>query len=409
MNHDAYWGSFYFYYDHTDGKLHACTPWDFDYSMGVSWASKNDPSAKDAAENPRKYDVSSHYLIRGMMKFDSFKKAVVDLYYTQGVSSIIKSIPDMIDLWQEENRLGAEMNAIAAPVRWYPDYDGGKYTKDVTNYDEAVEYLKWIIEPRIQWLDEQMRELLDEVGLEPTELQGSGSKEDPYIIDDTSDIFSMVSSMQNGETFKGKYFVQTKDIDAVTLFFGVDDSLVFDGEYDGRGHSVTLHLEGTGGCLFPNVKGIVMNLIVRGDINNSYHAAGIARSVSDGGKIVNCISDVELTGRMVGGIAANLEAGGKIFGCAFVGKVKLVASNARCGAVAAAKATSATAEFADCYSIEGVKSSDGECTFFKASELSKMAESMNASLAAVAEKSGIDVSRLCKVIVEDGKLVFEKQ
>ena len=409
MNHDAYWGSFYFYYDHTDGKMHACTPWDFDYSMGVSWASKNSLSAKDAAENPRKYDVRSHYLIEGMLKFDSFKKAIVDVYYSQGVSSIIKSFPEMIDFWQEENRIAAEINAKAAPVRWYPDYEGGKYPKDVTNYDEAVEYLKWIIEPRIEWFDEQMKGYLDEVGLEPTELQGSGTKDDPYVIDDTSDIFSMVSAMQGGETFKDKYFVQTKDIDAVTLFFGLTIDSVFDGEYDGRGHSIKINLAGAEECLFPNVKGIVMNLVVIGKVKNTYHAAGIARAVSDGGKIINCISCVDLEGRLIGGIVANLEAGGKVFGCAFTGTATGSASNAKLGSVAAAKSSSTTAAIVSCYSLEELKwaGSENGCTFFKSAELDKMAESINASLSAVAENSGIDVSVLCKVVVENGKLELE--
>lgn len=408
MNHDAYWGSFYFYYDHIDGKLHACTPWDFDYSMGISWASKT-PSAKDAAENPRKYDVRSHYLIEGMIKFDSFKKAIVDVYYKQGVSSVIKSIPDMIDIWAEENRLGAEINAIVAPVRWYPDYEGGKYTEDVTTYDEAVKYLKWIIEPRIQWFDEEMQKYLDDVGLEPGELNGSGTESDPYVIDSYADILSFVLHMNEGENFDGKYLVQTNDIDAGLLFFGLSDSAEFCGEYDGAGHSIEVSLSGSGGCLFPNVKGVVMNLIVYGEVDNEYHSAGIARSVSDGGKIVNCISYAELSGRLVGGITVEIEDGGKVIGCTFLGSAELAVANGKLDPIVSIKSSSNTAKVLNCWSIEGIEnaiSKDG-CTLVKADELNKIVEGMNNALDTVAEQSGIDRARLLNVVQENGEIVFD--
>ncbi len=147
MNHDAYWGSFYFYYDRTDGKLHACAPWDFDFSLGVSWADQNNATAKDSVENPKKYSVDSHYIIKAMIRYPSFKQAVKDVYYSSETQRALGRLLDVFDEMAEENRRSAKMNFIGSTylTDYYP-YE----------YDGAVEYLRDKLAERMKWLDRKI-------------------------------------------------------------------------------------------------------------------------------------------------------------------------------------------------------------------------------------------------------------
>lgn len=142
MNSDAYYGSFYFYYDSTDGKLHACSPWDFDWSMGVSWGS-------GSYINPEKYDLTSREWMAPMFKHKDFIIAMLDVYYKGGGREVVQQMPEVIDRMAEENRLSALMNDVALEVDYFPD--------DVTNYDEAVAYMRDIAVRRIDYMETHMK------------------------------------------------------------------------------------------------------------------------------------------------------------------------------------------------------------------------------------------------------------
>ena len=144
MNHDAYWGSLYFYYDHTDGKLHACAPWDFDYSWGISWANEE---SRQQIEDPTRYSVDSHYMIKRMLRFDSFKEKVVEVYYRQETQKALSSMKKRITELSKENRASAEMNFVGSTYRT------SRYPYE---YNEAVDYLRTKVLPRIEWLDNKI-------------------------------------------------------------------------------------------------------------------------------------------------------------------------------------------------------------------------------------------------------------
>ena len=398
MNHDAYWGSFYFYYDNSDGKLHACTPWDFDYSMGISWASG---SSKKKVENPNQFDISGNYLIEGMIKFDSFKRAVVEVYYNGGAEDAIKKLPEMIDFWTEENRLGAEMNATGAPVRWYPDTDYTDYPEKIKTYDDAVVYLEYIINNRINWFDSLMTGYLAEVGLNAGTMKGSGSEADPYVIEEPMDFANLMLNIQDGETFKGKYILQTADIELLSYnpYLGIRSE--FAGIYNGNGHSIKYKVSGTENCLFPKVTGTLMNLCVEGSVENSLFGAGIARSVSEGGLIVNCIVDVELLASSVGGVTVNAQSGSRIYGCAFVGKINKDSST-----IGNIIATGKSADAKYNFSTPQMATDKSNDIYTVEKDISKLASAMNANREAVAKAVNIAVTKLCEVKVENGNLVL---
>jgi len=396
MNHDAYWGSFYFYYDNTDGKLHACTPWDFDYSMGISWASG---TGKLGVEDPKKFDISGNYLIEAMIRYDSFKKAVVDVYYNGGGETAIKRLLDMIDVWTEENRLGAEMNMVGSKARFYPDTEHTKYTGEVVDYDSAVVYLKWIIEPRIEWFDNLMMGYYADVGMEPGELKGSGSESDPYLVSEGMDFVTLMLKVKDGETFEGKYFLQTADIEVPAFCSFLGSRQTFAGVYNGNGHVLKASVSTGDGGLFPKVTGVIMNLIAEGDVSNTMFSGGIARSVSDGGVIVNCISRMLVNGGSSAGITVTLQNDSKILGCAFVGEIGKEAMNK--GAIVS---SSKNSQIKYCYAkpIENMVGREQGCTF--TNDMAKIAAEINANRADMASLAGVSEAKLFKLATIDGVL-----
>jgi hypothetical protein len=159
MNSDAYYGSFYFYYDATDGKFHTCSPWDFDWSLGMSWGAEN-------MKNPNKYDIGGNPIIKEMLKYKSFKIAIVKAYYEGGCRDAMLEAPARIVELGEKNKLSAEMNAMVAAITYYPTASDkvSFYSGTVSNYDEAVEYLTFITEERIVWMDNKMKGYADTIG-----------------------------------------------------------------------------------------------------------------------------------------------------------------------------------------------------------------------------------------------------
>ena len=83
-----------------------------------------------------------------MMGYRSFLLELLEVYYHKGGKEVIESMPEVIRKLAEENRTSALMNEIGAPTYYYPD--------DVTNYDEAVDYLLEIAEARVEFMDKLM-------------------------------------------------------------------------------------------------------------------------------------------------------------------------------------------------------------------------------------------------------------
>ena len=58
------------------------------------------------------------------------------------------------------------MNAMVAAITYYPTASDkvSFYSGTVSNYDEAVEYLTFITEERIVWMDNKMKGYADTIG-----------------------------------------------------------------------------------------------------------------------------------------------------------------------------------------------------------------------------------------------------
>ena len=106
-------------------------------------------------------------------------------------------------------------------------------------------------------------------------LTGSGTAEDPFLIQSAEDLAYIDVNMTATENFKGVYFKLTKSIDLggksmkIGEYPGWGGRIIFSGIFDGNNCSIrNLHMteSGMGGGLFSVVKGTVKNLTVYGNV-----------------------------------------------------------------------------------------------------------------------------------------------
>ena len=154
-------------------------------------------------------------------------------------------------------------------------------------------------------------------------ITGTGTKADPYIIDDAYDFMEFSENIKTGNTYEGKFICQKGDIDLSDMeeYTGLNEKFTFAGTYNGCGNKIKVNLEvSTNSTLFPYVTGTIINLGTEGSINSSAnYAAGIARSLRPGGKIANCRSTAVVRGASACGIAYSNY--GTIENCFFGGKL----------------------------------------------------------------------------------------
>lgn len=182
------------------------------------------------------------------------------------------------------------------------------------------------------------------------QVQGSGTKEDPFLLYDLSD-FSVVKG--NGDS-SSAYFKLMDDIDGQGQTF--ESIYALKGEFDGNGHTIR-NLKITGGGLFEGLKygSIVKNLNLEdievtysgvgyvgglagsgfGTIQNVHiksgtvkgskarNSGGIVGTLGDSGSIINSSSSVTVASTAGGnGGLVGLYQGGKIKDCFVNGKVE---------------------------------------------------------------------------------------
>ena len=73
--------------------------------------------------------------------------------------------------------------------------------------------------------------------------EGNGTKESPYLIQNETDLLNLRDGVnEQGKTYKGRYFLQTEDIDlgedAWVAIGNMEEEAYFCGLYDGGGHVI---------------------------------------------------------------------------------------------------------------------------------------------------------------------------
>ena len=158
----------------------------------------------------------------------------------------------------------------------------------------------------------------NEVSFKTTIFDGSGTSDDPYLIQNLSDL----TVLANNSSYWNKYFIQTADIDASqtsTWNSGAgwipigNTTTLFSGSYDGESHKITglsinraYAYQGlfgyTNGATIKNLGVINVTISVSGDYNQ--HIGALIGYASDNSYIENCYSTGSISGQYqnVGGL-----------------------------------------------------------------------------------------------------------
>ena len=174
------------------------------------------------------------------------------------------------------------------------------------------EHARWLN----QWKIGEKIEFSDDV----VAFEGNGTEENPFIIDSADKLKVLVSFINVGCTFNNLYLYQTQDIDLKDYSWVelLDDSVVFQGIYDGNGHTIcNLNTEGKSGGLFKNFNGKILNLKL--DNCQTNLGCGFAENFGDKSQILNCyyngiISDTETL--------YNLQRDGRLVNCYIPGVIE---------------------------------------------------------------------------------------
>ena len=160
-------------------------------------------------------------------------------------------------------------------------------------------------------------------------LSGTGTSNDPYLINDSIDWNWFAQSITNDSTYAGKFVQLTDDIIVGTMA-GIENKC-FSGTFDGQGHTITLDMTATMQftALFCYADGATFrNLKVDGVLNTSkkFCASLVGAVVYHGCTFTNCVSDVTINSSVNGdgshgGFVSFLWRANTFEGCAFTGKL----------------------------------------------------------------------------------------
>ncbi len=200
------------------------------------------------------------------------------------------------------------------------------YEKDGVQYDLGYKLPVYVNERFYVPADVLDEDDWNYVGQKFDGIPGSGTQEDPYLIKNSYDFIEFSKNVNEGETYEGAYFMQTANLDITAAAYlddynGMSPTATFAGIYDGNSKTLTVKIESSkDNCVFPRVSGTVMNLGTAGTVKTSKtYVAGIAKSLAPTGKLLNCYTTAELTGKIAGGLVYNNY--GKIINSYFGGKI----------------------------------------------------------------------------------------
>lgn len=163
-------------------------------------------------------------------------------------------------------------------------------------------------------------------------LAGSGTAEDPYLIQSGADLAYLDQHATAIENFKGVYFKMTRSIDLnghsvkIGEYPGWGGRKIFFGIFDGNNCSIinlNMTESGMGGGLFAVVSGTVKNLNVYGKVNGDDKMVGGIVGWLYNGTLENCTGYVEVisTGAGETGALVGTSENGKIINCVNYGSV----------------------------------------------------------------------------------------
>ncbi|HIU25288.1 MAG TPA: hypothetical protein IAC50_02160 [Candidatus Copromorpha excrementigallinarum] len=129
------------------------------------------------------------------------------------------------------------------------------------------------------------------------------------------------------ESFEGVTFRLANDIELTQPWtpIGSDSAIAFAGVFDGDGHTISnVEIEGSSANtgFFGYLTGEVKNLTVKGTVSSQDSNCGaIAGQLTESGKVTDCVSEAEVSGRDKTGGIVGYNNGGSVSGCINKGPV----------------------------------------------------------------------------------------
>ena len=157
-----------------------------------------------------------------------------------------------------------------------------------------------------------------------TELQGRGTKSNPYLIEDYYDLLYLRKRVDAGDDCEGVFFRQTKNIDLKNkIWIPIGSSgTPFCGIYDGAGHYIEnldvpyARVPNKRSGFISVLGGTVANLgIESGTIHGDYSGSIAAVAYNQNASILNCYSKATVRGHYAGGIAGDFNINGNVIAC----------------------------------------------------------------------------------------------
>lgn len=154
-------------------------------------------------------------------------------------------------------------------------------------------------------------------------ITGTGTKADPFVIDDGWDFLEFTNNMIAGTNYAGQYIIQNADIDMTSKskYNGVLSDVNFNGYYDGKGHTLTVKIDTTAGSsnavVFGINNGTIVNLGIMGNIKSATGYAAFVRK--NNGNIVNCFVNANVSDTGSTGNGFTISNYGKIENVYFAG------------------------------------------------------------------------------------------
>ena len=179
---------------------------------------------------------------------------------------------------------------------------------------------------------------------------GTGTEDDPYIINTTNQWNLFVNNVNNGDTYYGEFLKLTDDIEIRTMA-GLNHVKSFQGTFDGNSHKLTF-MKGTSLDPFADTENpycapfrhvrnaVIKNLHVDGTIYTSVQkAAGFVGESHQDLSIINCRSSVNINASVGGdgthgGFVATLSGANNVItidGCVFDGSFATTNNTTNCG------------------------------------------------------------------------------
>lgn len=168
--------------------------------------------------------------------------------------------------------------------------------------------------------------LADETDWGSFTLEGKGTEEEPYLIQSAEDLQAFSNYVNRGMSFADQYVEQTADIDMDGKIFtpigAFSGESYFYGTYNGKGHIIrNLSIQGKATedvGLFGRLEGAVYNLgLEAGSLTGDCVGAIASYAVNPEAEIMNCFTDVNVTGSRAGGITDNFA--GSVVNCVSAG------------------------------------------------------------------------------------------